>query len=96
MTLKYLHLETVVNVSPIPTSRINPSHPSALILGDPTSAIQTRSKVNKSSEAHAFKISEAIEDESWVDAMQEELLQFEIQKVWILVDLTYGKKAIGT
>ncbi|GJR82386.1 putative ribonuclease H-like domain-containing protein [Tanacetum coccineum] len=26
----------------------------------------------------------------------EELLQFEIQKVWILVDLPYGKKAIGT
>ncbi|GKG17820.1 hypothetical protein Tco_0372118, partial [Tanacetum coccineum] len=27
------------------------------------------------------KISEAVEDGSWVDAMQEELLQFEIQKV---------------
>ncbi|GJR83657.1 putative ribonuclease H-like domain-containing protein [Tanacetum coccineum] len=40
------------------------------------------------------KISEALEDESWVDAMQEELLQFEIQKVWVLVDLPYGKKAI--
>ncbi|GJX86804.1 putative ribonuclease H-like domain-containing protein [Tanacetum coccineum] len=26
----------------------------------------------------------------------EELLQFKIQKVWILVDLPYGKKAIGT
>ncbi|GJW48368.1 putative ribonuclease H-like domain-containing protein [Tanacetum coccineum] len=42
------------------------------------------------------KISEALEDESWVDAMQEELLQFKIQKVWILVDLPFGKKAIGT
>ncbi|GJZ86188.1 putative ribonuclease H-like domain-containing protein [Tanacetum coccineum] len=31
-----------------------------------------------------------------VDAMQEELLQFEIQKVWVLVDLPYGKKAIDT
>ncbi|GKF71919.1 putative ribonuclease H-like domain-containing protein, partial [Tanacetum coccineum] len=72
------------------------SHPLSLILGDPTSAVQTRSKVNKSSEAHAFKISEALENESWVDAMQEELLQFEIQKVWILVDLPYGKQAIGT
>ncbi|GJX48708.1 putative ribonuclease H-like domain-containing protein [Tanacetum coccineum] len=28
--------------------------------------------------------------------MQEELLQFKIQKVWILVDLPFGKKAIGT
>ncbi|GJS82621.1 putative reverse transcriptase domain-containing protein [Tanacetum coccineum] len=93
---------------------------------DPQLAVQTRSKVTKSSGAHAFvsyiqkqrrnnhkdfqhclfacflsqnepkKISEALEDESWVDAMQEELLQFKIQKVWILVDLPYGKKAIGT
>ncbi|GKC11855.1 putative ribonuclease H-like domain-containing protein, partial [Tanacetum coccineum] len=52
---------------------------------DPQSAVQTRSKVTKSYGAHAF-----------VDAMQEELLQFKIQKVWILVDLPYGKKAIGT
>ncbi|GJV39959.1 putative ribonuclease H-like domain-containing protein [Tanacetum coccineum] len=122
----FTNLETVVNVSPIPTSRINSIHPSTLILGDPQSAVQTRSKVTKSSGAHAFvsyiqkqrrnnhkdfqhclfacflsqnepkKISEALEDESWVDAMQDELLQFKIQKVWILVDLPYGKKAIGT
>ncbi|GJS23168.1 putative ribonuclease H-like domain-containing protein [Tanacetum coccineum] len=126
MVADFTNLETVVNVSPIPTSRIISSHPSSLILGDPTSAVQTRSKVNKSSGAHAFvsyvqkqrrnnhkdfqhclfacflsqnepkKISEALEDESWVDAMQEELLQFKIQKVWILVDLPFGKKAIGT
>ncbi|GJV26874.1 ribonuclease H-like domain-containing protein [Tanacetum coccineum] len=50
----FTNLEIVVNVSPIPTSRIHSSHPSALILGDPTSAVQTRSKVNKSSRAHAF------------------------------------------
>ncbi|GJX13781.1 putative ribonuclease H-like domain-containing protein [Tanacetum coccineum] len=50
----------------------------ALILGDPTSAVQTRSKVNKSSRAHAF------------------VSYFKIQKVWILVDLPFGKKAIGT
>ncbi|GJV74145.1 putative ribonuclease H-like domain-containing protein [Tanacetum coccineum] len=50
---------------------------------DPTSAVQTRSKVIKSSGSHAF-----------VDAMQEELLQFKIQKVWILVDLPKGKKTI--
>ncbi|GJT06790.1 uncharacterized mitochondrial protein-like protein [Tanacetum coccineum] len=41
-------------------------------------------------------ISQALEDESWVEAMQEELLQFKLQKVWILVDLPFGKKAIGT
>ncbi|GJY02801.1 hypothetical protein Tco_0360953, partial [Tanacetum coccineum] len=50
----FTNLETVVNVSPIPTSRIHSSHSLALILGDPTSAVQTRSKVNTSSGAHAF------------------------------------------
>ncbi|GJR85779.1 ribonuclease H-like domain-containing protein [Tanacetum coccineum] len=41
-------------------------------------------------------ISQALKDESWVEAMQEELLQFKLQQVWILVDLPFGKKAIGT
>ncbi|GKF24505.1 hypothetical protein Tco_0076827 [Tanacetum coccineum] len=41
-------------VSPIPTSRIHSIHPTTQILRDPTLAVQTRSKVNKSSEAHAF------------------------------------------
>ncbi|GJX27610.1 hypothetical protein Tco_0235689 [Tanacetum coccineum] len=50
----FTNLESVVNVSPIPTSRIHSSHPTALILGDPTSAVQTRSKLHKSSGAHAF------------------------------------------
>ncbi|GJY72003.1 putative ribonuclease H-like domain-containing protein [Tanacetum coccineum] len=122
----FTNLESIVNASPIPTSRIDSIHPSTLIHGDPKSAVQTRSNVTKSFGAHAFvsyiqkqrrnnhkdfqhclfacflsqnepkKISEALKDESWVHAMQEELLQFKIQKVWILVDLPYGKKAIGT
>ncbi|GKE04361.1 putative ribonuclease H-like domain-containing protein, partial [Tanacetum coccineum] len=50
----FTNLEPVVNVSPIPTLRINSIHPSTLILGDPQSAVQTRSKVTKSSGAHAF------------------------------------------
>ncbi|GJW04970.1 putative ribonuclease H-like domain-containing protein [Tanacetum coccineum] len=33
---------------------------------------------------------------SAIEAMQEELLQFKIQKVWTLVDLPSGKKVIGT
>nr|GFB40160.1 hypothetical protein [Tanacetum cinerariifolium] len=50
----FTNLETTVNVSPIPTSRIYSIHPITQILRDPTSAVQTRSKVNKSSRAHAF------------------------------------------
>ncbi|GJS98276.1 putative ribonuclease H-like domain-containing protein [Tanacetum coccineum] len=48
------------------------------------------------SQQEPTKIAQALNDESWVEAMQEELLQFKIQKVWTLVDLPYGKKAIGT
>ncbi|GJX97899.1 putative ribonuclease H-like domain-containing protein, partial [Tanacetum coccineum] len=122
----FTNLETNMNVSLIPTSRIHSIHPTTQILGDPTSAVQTRSKVNKSYGPHAFvsyiqnqrrnnhkdfqhclfacflskiepkKISQALEDESRVDAMHEELLQFKIHKVWILVDLPLGKKAIRT
>ncbi|GJY93229.1 putative ribonuclease H-like domain-containing protein [Tanacetum coccineum] len=97
----FTNLETVVNVSPIPTSRINPSHPSALILGDPTSVVQTRSKVNKSSEAHAFV--------SYVQKQRRNnhkdfhlclfacflSATFENQKVWILLDIAYGKRLSG-
>ncbi|GJU95683.1 putative ribonuclease H-like domain-containing protein [Tanacetum coccineum] len=50
----FTNLESVVNVSPIPTSRIHSTYPKALILGDPNSAVQTRSKVNTRSGAHAF------------------------------------------
>ncbi|GJR19980.1 retrovirus-related pol polyprotein from transposon TNT 1-94 [Tanacetum coccineum] len=50
----FTNLETIVNVSPISTSRINSIHPSTLILGDPKSAVQTRSKVTQSFGAHAF------------------------------------------
>ncbi|GJT23136.1 putative ribonuclease H-like domain-containing protein [Tanacetum coccineum] len=41
-------------------------------------------------------IAKALSDSSWVEAMQEELLQFKLQQVWILVDLPIGKRAIGT
>nr|GEU70781.1 hypothetical protein [Tanacetum cinerariifolium] len=33
---------------------------------------------------------------SWIEALQEDLLQFKMQKVWVLVDLPKGKRAIGS
>ncbi|GKA45111.1 putative ribonuclease H-like domain-containing protein [Tanacetum coccineum] len=42
------------------------------------------------------KVTHASDDESWVEAMQEELLQFKLLNVWTLVDLPNGKKIIGT
>nr|GEZ14476.1 hypothetical protein [Tanacetum cinerariifolium] len=70
MVTDFNNLETTVTVSPTPTTRIHTIHPKTQILRDPLSAVQTRSKVHKNSEAHAL--------------------------VWILVDLPFGKKAIGT
>nr|GEX36402.1 hypothetical protein [Tanacetum cinerariifolium] len=41
------------------------------------------------------RVHQALKDPSWIEAMQEELFQFKMQKVWILVDLPYGKRVIG-
>ncbi|GJS04175.1 putative ribonuclease H-like domain-containing protein [Tanacetum coccineum] len=121
------NMDNTIAVSPIPTLRIHKDHPKGQILGDPTSAVQTRGKIQKASSAQQAlvsyihkqnrtnhkdhqnclfacflsqeepkTISQALKDESWVEAMQEELLQFKLQQVWILVDLPFGKKAIGT
>nr|GFA88343.1 putative ribonuclease H-like domain-containing protein [Tanacetum cinerariifolium] len=42
------------------------------------------------------RVPQALKDPSWIKAMQEELLQFKMQKVWVLVDLPHGKRAIST
>ncbi|GJW33612.1 putative ribonuclease H-like domain-containing protein [Tanacetum coccineum] len=91
------NINNTIDVSPIPTLRVHKDHPKGQILGDPKSAVQTRGKIQKAALVQqALMISQALEDESWVEAMQEELLQFKLQKVWILVDLPFGKKVIGT
>ncbi|GKE26016.1 putative ribonuclease H-like domain-containing protein [Tanacetum coccineum] len=70
------NLDTTIQVSPIPTTRIHKDHP--LDQEEPKKVI------------HALK------DPSWIEAMQEELLQFKLQEVWTLVDLPNRKRAIGT
>ncbi|GJU06803.1 ribonuclease H-like domain-containing protein [Tanacetum coccineum] len=50
------------------------------------SKVQTRGKIDKASSVQ----------QALAEAMQEELLQFKLQQVWILVDLPFSKKAIGT
>nr|GEU33958.1 putative ribonuclease H-like domain-containing protein [Tanacetum cinerariifolium] len=41
------------------------------------------------------RVHQALKDPSWIESMQEELLQFKMQKVWVLVDLSHGKRAIA-
>ncbi|GJT32269.1 putative ribonuclease H-like domain-containing protein [Tanacetum coccineum] len=102
MVHDFNNLPIEVAVSPIPTLRIFNIHPQSQILGDPKSYVQTRSRVQQHSEAHALvsyvqkqhrnnhkdqqhclfacflsqeepkKISEALQDDSWVEAIQEE------------------------
>ncbi|GJV39386.1 putative ribonuclease H-like domain-containing protein [Tanacetum coccineum] len=103
------NLETTMNVSPIPTTRIHKDHLNDQIIGDINSATQTR-RMTKIFEEHALvsyinkqrrtnhkdyqnrlfacflsqkepkKVIQALDDPSWIEAMQEELLQFKLQK----------------
>nr|GEZ61299.1 putative ribonuclease H-like domain-containing protein [Tanacetum cinerariifolium] len=54
------------------------------------------SNLETSITAKPKKIFDAFQDLSLVKAMQEELLQFKIQKVWSLVDCPKGVRPIGT
>ncbi|GJW41638.1 putative ribonuclease H-like domain-containing protein [Tanacetum coccineum] len=117
------NLDTIIQVSPIPTTRIHKDHPLDQVIRDLQSATQTR-WMSKSLEEHGFvstiqqrtnhkdlqnclfacflsqeepkKVIHALKDPSWIEAMQEELLQFKLQEVWTLVDLPNRKRAIGT
>nr|GEV51495.1 hypothetical protein [Tanacetum cinerariifolium] len=40
------------------------------------------------------KVIQALADPNWIEAMQDELLQFKLQKVWALVDIPNGKRGI--
>ncbi|GKF04229.1 hypothetical protein Tco_0034897 [Tanacetum coccineum] len=84
-----------------PNTRIHKDHPIDNVIGEVQSTIQTR-RMSKCTSEQGFlndieptNIAKALFDSSWVEAMLEELLQFKLQQVWILVDLPNGKKAIG-
>ncbi|GJV44999.1 putative ribonuclease H-like domain-containing protein [Tanacetum coccineum] len=93
------NLDTTIQVSPNLTTRIHKDHPLDQVIRDLQSATQTR-KMSKNLEEHGFeepkKVIHALKDPSWIEAMQEELLQFKLQEVWTLVDLPNGKRAIGS
>ncbi|GJV28282.1 putative ribonuclease H-like domain-containing protein [Tanacetum coccineum] len=73
------NLASTVEVSLVATKRINTIHPQSLIIGEPNSLFKTRIGTRS--------VAQALEDLSWVDAMQAEMQQFKFQNVWILVDL---------
>nr|GEV22150.1 hypothetical protein [Tanacetum cinerariifolium] len=104
----FSNLETNISVSFIPTTRVYKDHLVTQIIGDLTSAPQTRSikrmvkeqgglnQINDEDFHTSKKVHQVLKDLSWMEAMQKELLQFKMQKVWVLVDLPKGKRAIGS
>ncbi|GJS99064.1 putative ribonuclease H-like domain-containing protein [Tanacetum coccineum] len=91
-------LPTKIEVSPTPTLRIHNIHPKSQILGDPKSAVQTRSKVQQKSGAHAlFSYIQKQQRSNHKDqhhSMQEIVYSLSAT-VWVLVDLPQGMKEEG-
>ncbi|KAL6569236.1 hypothetical protein OROHE_003517 [Orobanche hederae] len=79
------------------------AHPFELIIGNPEAGVNTRRATQNECIYSTFlyelepkKIEEALTNPDWVIAMQEELNQFEQQKVWRLVPRPLNKKVVGT
>ncbi|GAU48712.1 hypothetical protein TSUD_281050 [Trifolium subterraneum] len=78
------------------------NHPQELIIGDPSQGITTRSKNDVVSNAcfvskiEPRNVKEALTDEYWINAMQEELGQFKRNEVWDLVLRPENVNVIGT
>nr|GEV25394.1 hypothetical protein [Tanacetum cinerariifolium] len=77
------NMESSIPASPNPTFRIHKDHPKSQIIG----LVDTPEEPKK--------FFDVLKDPSWVEAMQEELFQFKIQNVWILVDCPKGIRPIG-
>ncbi|KAI3770624.1 hypothetical protein L6452_01764 [Arctium lappa] len=104
------NLEVELNEEPSHHSRIQKNHPPQLVIGDISSPMMTRNQSRLQemqdqqhtvlscflSQLEPKKAHDAMKESSWIEAMQEELLQFKLQDVWDLVDLPKGQRAIGT
>ena len=79
------------------------NHPQYQIIGNPSSRVRTRSSLRNSCNNLAFisqieprNINDALVDENWMIAMQEELNQFERSEVWELAPRPSNQSVIGT
>ncbi|KAJ9539001.1 hypothetical protein OSB04_031734 [Centaurea solstitialis] len=100
---------TFVGRSPVDYHQaIQKNHPPTLVIGGIQSPMITRKQSKSLPNPHLSMISvflsqtepkkayDAMKDPSWIEAMQEELLQFVLQHVWDLVDLPRRHRVIGT
>ena len=79
------------------------NHPKELIIGDPMHGVKTCSSLRDVLNHYAFvsqlepkTFEEAENDHNWINAMQEELSQFERNNVWTLVKRPKDYSIIGT
>ncbi|KAK2429756.1 putative mitochondrial protein [Trifolium repens] len=85
-----------------PSVRVQKNHPKDLIIGNPEQGITTRRTndvIANSCFVSMFEpknVKEALTDEAWIEAMQEELNQFERSEVWDLVPRPEDVNVIGT
>ncbi|GJZ23530.1 putative ribonuclease H-like domain-containing protein [Tanacetum coccineum] len=85
-----------VNVVGGKTSIELPFDPNMSALEDVSIFDFSRDDEHGGAEADMNNLDTTIQDPSWIEAMQEELLQFKLQEVWTLVDLPNRKRAIGS
>jgi len=90
-----------VSLSPPRSWRIVDHHPQEQIIGETADGIRTRRSFQTNdlamiSQIEPKSIKEAIIDESWIEAMKEELNQFEKNQVWTLVPDPQTQSIIGT
>nr|GFA82906.1 putative ribonuclease H-like domain-containing protein [Tanacetum cinerariifolium] len=65
------NLESIISVSPIPTTRIHKDHSTSQIIDDLSSTTQTRSMVRAVRDQEEPKrVHQALKDLSWIEAMQ--------------------------
>nr|GEW80139.1 hypothetical protein [Tanacetum cinerariifolium] len=76
----FSNLETNITVSPFLTTKVHKDHHVTQIIGDVTSTPQTRSLTRMVKEQEPKRVHQALKDPSWIESIQEELLQFKMKK----------------
>ncbi|GKC44682.1 putative ribonuclease H-like domain-containing protein [Tanacetum coccineum] len=85
------NLNALYHVPTTPNTRIHKDH----VIGDIQSGVQTRGMTKTINEQGLLSVAyERKPHEDLNTSMQEELLQFKLQKGWVLMDLPKGKRAI--
>ncbi|KAA0059174.1 F5J5.1 [Cucumis melo var. makuwa] len=103
ITDEVINNETVL----VPSAHVKKNHPSSSMIGDPSAGITTRRKEKVDytkmiadlcyvSAIEPTSFENTLKDEYWINAMQEELLQFKHNNVWTLVPKPDEANIIGT